>query len=91
MNNNKIVSELIKIAKEWHEDADVDDYRDRTIKELKKHSGGEPVFNAEKVKGKWYGLTTELGAYRIGNKYRVKWKAIGKAQHRSGEWYVCIN
>ena len=77
------------VGKDWAEDEDADEYRDRAIDEFKKHAGGEKVFDAMKIKGRWTVFTTELGAYRIGHKYRVNWKEIGESKNvNRGTWHV---
>lgn len=95
MNRKELASDLVKLAKEcisaWPEDDDVTDgMKERAIKEFKKHTGGEPIFTAEKIKGHWFPVTTELGAYRIGKKYRSDWKDIGEHQAYRGKWFVKI-
>ena len=74
----------------WMEDADVDELRERAIREFKRHVGAEPIRTAEKIKGRWYVVTTELGAYRLLRKYRGKWKDIGKHQSHPGWWYTAV-
>jgi len=96
MNERRVAAELVKLAKqlnarEWNEDEDADVGRDRAIAEFRKHTGGEPVVTAMKIKGRWTVFTTELGAYRIAHRYRSKWHDIGESKniHR-GTWYVNI-
>lgn len=96
MDNKRIASDLVKIAKEiksaeWFEDDDLTEReREKAIGEFKKHTKGEPVYTAEKIRGNWFPVTTELGAYRIGRKYKVNWKDIGEHQAHRGKWYVKI-
>ena len=79
------------MAGDWNEDADVDEVRDRAIAEFKKHTGGEKVVTAMKIKGKWFAFTTELGAYRLAKKYRKDWKDLGESKNiHKGTWYVKI-
>lgn len=83
------IASLIKSA-DWFEDDISEAEREKAIKEFKKHTKGEPVFTAEKIKGKWFPVTTELGAYRIGKKYKADWRDIGEHQAHRGKWYVKI-
>jgi len=88
-----VASELVKLAKkvvaDWNEDEDADALRDKAIREFAKHTGGERILTAMKVRGKWTVFTTELGAYRIARAYRTAWKDVGVSKniHR-GSWYV---
>ena len=96
MDKHFVAGELFKVAKDlvsadWNEDADADDLRVKAIREFQKHTGGEPIVTAMKIKGDWFVFTTELGAYRIAKKYRKDWKDLGESKniHR-GSWYVHI-
>ena len=92
-----VSEELLKIARDiqarsWEEDEDADEYRHRVVKEAKRHTDGEPVETALKIRGDWFIMTTELGAYRILRAYRKGWESIGQAQgDYRGWWYVNIN
>lgn len=63
-------------------------YTARALKEAQKHAGDQPVSSVELNEDRsWYAFTTELGMYRLADKYPVKSKGYST---NLGTWYVHI-
>lgn len=72
-----------------HRHPDHEHYKARLLAEANRQAGGEPV-TAVMVNDdrSWYAFTTELGMYRLADKYgRVSSK--GWSRNRN-TWFVCI-